>query len=50
MKVKNNLKIISASAMCGSGLLHMLGRFGPNLTILTFHRVVAAGEKLRSLN
>ena len=36
--------------MCGSGLLRMLGRFGPNLTILTFHRVVTDEEKSRSLN
>ena len=50
MKLKNNLKRISAWAMCGSGLLPMLGRYGPNLTILTFHRVVTAGEKVRSLN
>ena len=36
--------------MCKSGLLSMLGRFGSNLTILTFHRVVTEEEMSQSLN
>ena len=48
--VKNSLKRIAASAVCKSGLLSMLGRFGGNLTILTFHRVVTEEEMSESLN
>lgn len=49
-EMKNNLKILSASAIRWSGLLPMLGRFGPNLAILTFHRIVTEEQKRQSLN